>query len=433
MDGRKFLSLVLIVSVAVCGIISTTHAALTPGQDKLLAKRAAQADAYRNLAERVYGLQIDSQTYVRDFVAVSDQVRTDVDTFLQGARVVSTRYLPDGICEVEVEITIQGIVAHLQKVKESWGIFGGWRKVTFKKIYDYTDAKVIRASGFGVPPSQAGAPVTGTSQEVQQMAASPTAGIPGWEGVTARGRLMAQRAALADAYRNMGERVKGLRIDSQTYVRDFVADSDQVNTYLNTFIQGVRPISPYRYTPEGICEVDVQLKIQQIVKQLKTIQKKIRGWNVIRYKTIKIEKILDYAPPKVIRVTGSGVPPEKYKIKGGSSSIKEDMPSWAGSSLRATGTGLPPDGVSGTEARLLAERAAEVEAKRNLAELVYGVNIDSVTTVRDFIVQHDEIIAGIDVHINGAQIVDRRYFDDNSVEVDVELTLGGIWEIVSRY
>ena len=430
MDRRIFLSLVLVVSVAICGLVPAA-CALTEGQDKLLAKRAAQADAYRNLAERVYGLQIDSQTYVRDFVAVSDQVRTDVDIFLRGARVTNVRYLPDGTCEVEVEMTIQAIVAHLQKVKESWGIFGGWRKVTFKKIYDYTDAKIIRAIGSGVPRSQAGAVVT--PQQPQQMAASPTAGIPGWEGVTARGRLMAQRAALADAYRNMAERVKGLRIDSQTYVRDFVADSDQINTYLNTFIQGVRPISPYRYTPEGICEVDVQIKIEQIVKRLKTIQKKIRGWNVIRYKTIKIEEILDYGPPKVIRVAGSGVPPEKYRIQGGSSSIKKDIPSWAHSALRATGTGLPPDDASGTEARLLAERAAEVEAKRNLAELLYGVNINSTTTVRDFIVQHDEIIADIDVHINGAQVVDRRYFDDNSVEVDVEMPLGVIWEIVSIY
>ncbi len=110
MDGRRFLSLVLIASVVICGLTQTSYAAMSKGQEKLLAKRAAQADAYRNLAERVYGLQIDSQTYVRDFVAVSDQVRTDVDTFLQGARVTRTRYLPDGTCEVEVEMTIQQLV-----------------------------------------------------------------------------------------------------------------------------------------------------------------------------------------------------------------------------------------------------------------------------------------------------------------------------------
>ncbi|MFQ5411575.1 MAG: hypothetical protein ACE5EC_04735, partial [Phycisphaerae bacterium] len=55
-------------------------------QNKLLSKRAAEADAYRKLAETVNGLQLTSNTYVRDFVTESDEIRTEVDTFIRGIR-----------------------------------------------------------------------------------------------------------------------------------------------------------------------------------------------------------------------------------------------------------------------------------------------------------------------------------------------------------
>ena len=64
------IALVLIVSVG------TAHAQdVAEAQKKLLSKRAAEADAYRKLAEAVYGLQINSRTYVKDYVTESDEIR----------------------------------------------------------------------------------------------------------------------------------------------------------------------------------------------------------------------------------------------------------------------------------------------------------------------------------------------------------------------
>ena len=54
-------------------------------QNKLLAKRAAEADAYRKLAECIKGLQITSDTYVKDFVTEADIIQTELDTFIRGA------------------------------------------------------------------------------------------------------------------------------------------------------------------------------------------------------------------------------------------------------------------------------------------------------------------------------------------------------------
>jgi hypothetical protein len=80
---------------------------LTPAEKGLLAKRAGKLDALRNLAEQVYGVRITGDTLVRDFVTRSDDIRSRVFTYIQGARVVSERLQPDGSYQVEVEVDIE--------------------------------------------------------------------------------------------------------------------------------------------------------------------------------------------------------------------------------------------------------------------------------------------------------------------------------------
>ena len=72
--------IVMLTALAVCGLGTAAAVfaedAATDAQNKLLAKRAAEADCYRKLAEIVYGLQLSSSTYVRDFVTENDEIRT---------------------------------------------------------------------------------------------------------------------------------------------------------------------------------------------------------------------------------------------------------------------------------------------------------------------------------------------------------------------
>ena len=77
---------------------------LSPAEKGLLAKRAGKLDALRNLAEQVYGVRISGNTLVRDFVTRSDELRSRVFSYIQGARVVSEQLQPDGSYQVEVEI-----------------------------------------------------------------------------------------------------------------------------------------------------------------------------------------------------------------------------------------------------------------------------------------------------------------------------------------
>jgi hypothetical protein len=430
---RETMVILTVIALALAFSSPVANAQLTEAQKKLLARRAAQVDAYRNLAEKVKGLRITSNTYVRDFVALSDQIDTDLNTFLKGAEVTLVRYLSDGTCEVEVSMPVRLVIKELRRLHRVH-----WERVhtfriqphDFARITTYYTEDLVRAQGWGVPRSEE------SSQE--SVSSSPTSGIPGWENVTARGRLMAERAAKVDAYRNLAEIIKGLRITSNTYVRDFVAESDQISTRLDAFIKGARQIGPYRYTPEGICEVDVEITVQEVIKKLKEIRKwYIRGrypWRRVYIKTIRFEKIVAYYPKRVIQATGQGVPPAKY-IKQGSTvpSGSSAAPAWVGSSLKATGVGISPEGSSGSEASLMAERAAEVDARRNLAEEFYGVQIDAATTVRDFVVQHDEVKAKLETFLRGARKTDTRFLADGSIEVDVEIPLQGLWEVVKEY
>lgn len=80
-----------------------------PAQKRLMTKRAAVADAYRQLAEAVNGVQVFSETTVKNYVTESDVIRLQVSAVIRGARQVGTeRYLSDGSIEVDVEMPVFG-------------------------------------------------------------------------------------------------------------------------------------------------------------------------------------------------------------------------------------------------------------------------------------------------------------------------------------
>ena len=74
---------------------------------RLLARRAAVVDAYRNLVTEVNGVQVDATTTVENSVASSDVVRTRVSGLIKGARVVSEDFV-DGVYRVTVSLPIFG-------------------------------------------------------------------------------------------------------------------------------------------------------------------------------------------------------------------------------------------------------------------------------------------------------------------------------------
>ena len=88
------------------GATEVESKAKSDAQRRLLAIRAARMDAYRAMAERVYGMSVQGSTTVRDMVVQNDRFRSYVETYMHGARVVSTDVMPDGTVETVLEMVI---------------------------------------------------------------------------------------------------------------------------------------------------------------------------------------------------------------------------------------------------------------------------------------------------------------------------------------
>lgn len=78
----------------------------SPAQAYALAKRAAVSDAYRLIAEKVKGVKIDGHDIVKNMMVKRSTVRTSVNGMVRNANVVETTF-KEGLCEVEMEITIK--------------------------------------------------------------------------------------------------------------------------------------------------------------------------------------------------------------------------------------------------------------------------------------------------------------------------------------
>ena len=92
----------------------------------------------------------------------------------------------------------------------------------------------LRAKGAGAPPARA--------------------------ANAAQARLMAERAAKVDGYRNLLEQAYGLQVTGSTTVRDFVTQSDTVRTQLDAFIRGAK-VSDTRVLDDGSVETEMEITV----------------------------------------------------------------------------------------------------------------------------------------------------------------------------
>ncbi|MFT7110682.1 MAG: hypothetical protein ACI843_002356 [Psychrobacter glaciei] len=96
----------LILRVVGYGAINPKAKGMSTVQKRLMSIRASRLDAYRSMAERVYGTKITGSSTVRDLVVQNDVFRSYVDTFIHGARVISTDVLEDGSVETVLEMVV---------------------------------------------------------------------------------------------------------------------------------------------------------------------------------------------------------------------------------------------------------------------------------------------------------------------------------------
>ena len=93
----------MVISVVGQGVAPMNTA--SPAQAYALAKRAAVADAYRLIAEKVKGVRVDGQDLIKNMMVKRSTVRTSVQAMVRNANIVETNF-KEGLCEVEMEIVL---------------------------------------------------------------------------------------------------------------------------------------------------------------------------------------------------------------------------------------------------------------------------------------------------------------------------------------
>lgn len=104
---------------------------------------------------------------------------------------------------------------------------------------------------------------------------------------------------------------------------------------------------------------------------------------------------------------------------------------WEKGVVRAVGTGVSNKPNIG-QARALARRAAIMDAQRNLAEQVAGVQVTAESTMRDLEIEYDIVKTRVEAIIKGMTMVgDAKYYEDGTCEVVLEMPLYGSFESVA--
>ncbi len=126
--------------------------------------------------------------------------------------------------------------------------------------------------------------------------------------------------------------------------------------------------------------------------------------------------------------TGVGFCQDKVSMSDWVDKVNQGSVNWSAGYIEAVGIGAVPEkSIGKTNARPMALRAAKLDALRNLLEITKGVQVDSATSVKDFMVESDVINTKVEGLVKGAQVVKTEYMSDGTAEVTLRMPLyGGI-------
>lgn len=220
---------------------------------------------------------------------------------------------------------------------------------------------------------------------------------PIWEQAGPRERLKAIRAAELDGDRLLIERIFGLKVDADTSIADLAMESDDVSNAARATLVGAVNVGDPDFLPDGRVHVIRAVKIQEVTETLeRATKRKIMSdgsTETVSDKSDVSRKVND----KVIDVLGNAALP----------------------------------GSEG-HAKVMAKRAAELDAYRRLAGRMMGVTIEGNSTVRDFCLDNDKVVAGLSHVLKAATPTSIRYTTDGSCEVAMEIKVADVIRTTKR-
>ena len=96
---------------------------------------------------------------------------------------------------------------------------------------------------------------------------------------------------------------------------------------------------------------------------------------------------------------------------------------WSKKTVTATGSGAATlkDG-NVAQARLMAERAAKMDALRNIVETIKGIQVTGTRNASD-VMSNGEVKTRIEGMVQGFKVVDTKYYSDGSVDIIVQMPI----------
>ncbi|NUM33146.1 MAG: hypothetical protein HUU50_01240 [Candidatus Brocadiae bacterium] len=138
------------VFFGICAAISFSQENDVQSQKKMMVRRAAILDAYRQLVESIKVFKISSKSLVKDFILQNDSIESKLgECTLRSAQVVATRYMPDGSCEVDMVLNLNDLIAFLKTTQSEYS-FPLFRETNFDEVAQQSLSKYIRATGKGI-------------------------------------------------------------------------------------------------------------------------------------------------------------------------------------------------------------------------------------------------------------------------------------------
>jgi len=188
-------------------------------------------------------------------------------------------------------------------------------------------------------------------------------------------KLMSVNAAKTDAQRAILESIVGLKVRSESVVRDMVAERFTIDSKTSGVVKDIEFIDIV-YDPEkDIAKAIARIKVGSVINVI---------GRRINYKDAVIERI------------GFGT---------------------------STETNAAP---------LQAMRAAQINAYQLLAEEVVGLHIDSNTTVENYILQNDDLKATVLAAIWGAQVVSFNWDANGDAVVRMKLKANYVRDVMGQ-
>lgn len=103
---------------------------------------------------------------------------------------------------------------------------------------------------------------------------------------------------------------------------------------------------------------------------------------------------------------------------------------WADRYILVTGIGAPNPNLPESAKRPAAMRAAQQVALRNAIETIKGIQLNSSTTVNNFMLESDAVTSNVNGYVKGFQQEGRtKYMSDGSVEITMKVPIDGVGAI----